>query len=115
MNSIKLGIVRKIELPYCVIYVILVIYGIQNLDTNNHERIGLKIIITQWALDSYLKMKREKTFSDQEYKQEIRPDVLLLKRNLTDPKFSNSKYWSIAESSMRIEAYNENTISQKKN
>lgn len=62
----------------------------------------MKIVITQWALDSYLKMKHENTFSDQEYKQEIRPDVLLLKSNLTDPKFSNSKIWSIAESSTRI-------------
>mgnify|MGYP001563392599 CR=1 FL=1 len=59
----------------------------------------MEIIITQWALDSYLEMKHDRTFTDQEYKQEIRPDVLLLKNYPSKPKFSNSKFWSIAESS----------------
>ncbi len=59
----------------------------------------MEIVITQWALYSYLEMKHDKTFADQEYKQVIRPDVLLLKNYPNDPKFSNAKFWSIAESS----------------
>lgn len=61
--------------------------------------LALEIVITQWALDSYLEMKHDKTFTDQEYKQDIRPDVLRLKSYPTDSKFSNAKFWSIAESS----------------
>jgi hypothetical protein len=61
--------------------------------------LALEIVITQWALDSYLELKHDRTFTDQEYKQEIRPDVLLLKNYPKDPKFSNAKFWSIAESS----------------
>lgn len=62
----------------------------------------MEIIITQWALDSYLEMKHDNTFTDQEYKQEIRPDVLLLMKYPNDPKFTNAKFWSIAESGTRI-------------
>jgi hypothetical protein len=61
--------------------------------------VALEIVITQWALDSYLELKHSNTFSDQEYKNGIRPDVLRLVNYPNDPKFSNSKFWSIAESS----------------
>ena len=57
----------------------------------------MNIIITQWALDSYLELKRLSTFSDSEYRKEIRPDVLLLKAYPNDPKFSNGKFWSVAQ------------------
>jgi hypothetical protein len=63
------------------------------------KELRLEIVITQWALDSYLELKHDRTFDDQEYKQHIRPDVLLLKKYPSDPKFSNSKFWSIAEAS----------------
>ncbi len=56
----------------------------------------MDIIITQWALDSYLDLKHISSISDQDYKTIIRPDVLLLKSYPSDPKFQNSKFWSIA-------------------
>jgi hypothetical protein len=62
----------------------------------------LDIVITQWALDSYLELKHDNTFSALEYKQVIRPDVLLLKDYQHEPKFMNSKFWSIAQSGTRI-------------
>ena len=48
------------------------------------------------ALDSYLNLKHDNVFSDQEYNQELRPDALLLQAYPLDPKFKNSKFWSIA-------------------
>ena len=39
----------------------------------------MKIVITAWALDSYLDLKHSGVFSSEEYKTKIRPDVLLLK------------------------------------
>lgn len=39
----------------------------------------MKIVITQWALDSYLELVRHRVFSRQEYLTIIRPDVKLLK------------------------------------
>ncbi len=57
----------------------------------------MEIIITEWALDSYLDLKGRRVFSDQEYKQTIRPDVLRLKNYPADPKFGVQQFWSIAE------------------
>lgn len=56
----------------------------------------MEIIITAWALDSYLELKHRGTFTTHEYKGTIRPDVLLLKAYPADPKFKNSKFWSQA-------------------
>jgi len=56
----------------------------------------MEIIITAWALDSYLDMKHHRVFSDEEYKKIIRPDALRLENYPDDPKFKNSKFWSIA-------------------
>ncbi len=56
----------------------------------------MDIIITQWALDSYLNFRQGMVFSDQEYKQVIRPDVLRLLVYPNDPKFTLSKFWSPA-------------------
>lgn len=56
----------------------------------------MKIIITQWALDSYLDLVSQKVFSRQEYLTVIRPDVMLLKKYPNDPKFTNGKFWSLA-------------------
>lgn len=55
----------------------------------------MDIIITSWALDSYLEMKHNRVFSKEEYKKIIRPDVLRLKDYPDDPKFENEKFWSI--------------------
>ena len=62
----------------------------------------MEIVITQWALDSYLELKHDNAFTALEYKQVIRPDVLLLKDYPHEPKFTNSKFWSIAQSGTRI-------------
>ncbi len=56
----------------------------------------MNIVITQWALDSYLDLKYNNSITDQDYKAIIRPDVLRLKTYPSDPKFQNSKFWSIA-------------------
>jgi hypothetical protein len=39
----------------------------------------MDIVITAWALDSYLDLKHTHVFTDPEYKGTIRPDVMLLK------------------------------------
>lgn len=56
----------------------------------------MDIVITAWALDSYLDLKHTHVFTDPEYKGTIRPDVMLLKKYPQDAKFQNSKFWSIA-------------------
>lgn len=56
----------------------------------------MDIIITAWALDSYLNLKQDHRFNPQEYRKTILPDVRLLKTYPQDVKFQNSKFWSIA-------------------
>lgn len=56
----------------------------------------MEIIITQWALDSYLDLKHDGAFSAGDYRETIRPDVMLLKTYPSHPKFSNGKFWSVA-------------------
>lgn len=58
----------------------------------------MNIVITSWALDSYLELIHNKAITVQDYKKVIRPDVLLLKTFKTAPssKFSNNKFWSPA-------------------
>jgi len=56
----------------------------------------MDVVITQWALDSYLDLKHGNKIDDQAYKTTIRPEVLLLKTYPADPRFKNSKFWSIA-------------------
>lgn len=66
-------------------YVILVIY-VQEVD--------MSIIITQWALDSYLNLVSDRVFSPEEYRSVIRPDVMLLNEFPQHPKFRQGKFWS---------------------
>lgn len=58
----------------------------------------LDIVITEWALQSYLDLKAQGAFTTAEYKQQIRPDVELLKAGWppVDPKFQTSKFWGAA-------------------
>lgn len=56
----------------------------------------MAIIITQWALDSYLQLRHSNAFTDEEYWGIIRPDVLLLAHNPNHAKFNNDKFWSPA-------------------
>ena len=57
----------------------------------------MEIIITEWALNSYLELKGEQVFTDEEYREYIRPDVMRLKEYPIDPKFSQEKFWSVAK------------------
>jgi hypothetical protein len=56
-----------------------------------------KIIITKWALDSYLELKHKRTFLDEEFKSTLKPDVLLLRHYPDSPKFKNAKFWGNAK------------------
>jgi len=56
----------------------------------------ISIVLTQWALDSYLDLKHAKAFSPSDYKETLRPDVKLLESFPSNEKFSNSRFWSPA-------------------
>jgi hypothetical protein len=57
------------------------------------------VVITEWALDSYLNLKHSQVFSDQDYRGTLRPDVVLLRDGIPSPhaKFANSKFWGPAK------------------
>ena len=57
----------------------------------------MKIIITQWALDSYLNLKHCNVFTAKYYQETLKPDALRLKNYPNDPKFDNGKFWSPAK------------------
>lgn len=57
------------------------------------------VIVTEWGLHSYIRLKAKQTFTDAEYWGTIRPDVELLRWGWPPPaatqvKFSNHKFWS---------------------
>lgn len=56
----------------------------------------MEIVITQWALDAYLELKHGNAFSQTDFEEIIRPDVMLLKVYPHHPKFSNGKFFSPA-------------------
>lgn len=60
----------------------------------------MEVIITEWALQSYIDLKSKAVFSDSDYKNTLRPDAELLKTDdpfdVNHPKFSNSKFWGPA-------------------
>ena len=58
----------------------------------------MNVIITDWALQSYLDLKHKRQFTDNDYKTTLRPDAVLLKGGLPSPhtKFSNSLFWGPA-------------------
>lgn len=67
----------------------------------------MEIIITEWALDSYLDLKgKQQAFSDVEYKTIIRPDVLLLKQYPNNLRFGQNKFWSEAVDAAKIRIRN---------
>lgn len=57
----------------------------------------MNIIITQWALNAYLDLKAQRVFSEEDYWNTLRPDVMLLKDYPHAPKFKNGKFWSVAQ------------------
>ncbi len=57
---------------------------------------ALDIIITGWALRSYLRIRHADQLPDDEYWSTIRPDILRLRHLEDDPKFNVAKFWSPA-------------------
>jgi hypothetical protein len=53
-----------------------------------------EVVITEWALDSYLNLKANQAFTDHEYWTILRPDVELLKTGIPSahPKFASSTF-----------------------
>jgi hypothetical protein len=41
----------------------------------------MEVIITEWALQSYLDLKAKGIFTEQDYREILRPDAELLKTN----------------------------------
>jgi len=62
------------------------------------------VVITEWALQSYIDLKGRAVFTDQDYWNVLRPDVELLKGGIppTDPKFSSDKFWGPAKDAGRL-------------
>lgn len=58
----------------------------------------MQLILTNWALDSYQKMRNDYVFSKDEFWEIIRPDVLLLKDGYpsSHEKFNQDKFWGPA-------------------
>lgn len=56
----------------------------------------MDVVITEWALDTYLDLVHNNVFSVQEYKTVIRPDAELLKQYPAPPQFQNSRFWGPA-------------------
>lgn len=58
----------------------------------------MDVVITEWALNSYLDLKHNQVFSDFEYQKTLRPDAEILKEGWpsSNPKFSNFKFWGPA-------------------
>ena len=57
----------------------------------------MEVIITQWALDSYLDLLHKRVFTRDDYRKILRPDAELLKQYPTHQKFALSSFWSPAE------------------
>lgn len=51
----------------------------------------MEIVITDWALQSYLNLKH--CFTDSDYENILRPDAELLKIYPNHPRFNNYKFW----------------------
>jgi hypothetical protein len=56
----------------------------------------MQIVITDWALDSYLDLLQGGAFSRAEYWSILRPDVERLRSYPDDAMFGNHKFWSTA-------------------
>jgi hypothetical protein len=58
----------------------------------------VRIIITEWGLDSYLDLVGRAVFSRADYWSTLRPDVKKLLHFPTLPEFSSSGFWGPAKS-----------------
>jgi hypothetical protein len=59
------------------------------------NRAEMEVFITSWALQSYLVLKHERVFTDEEYREKLRPAAELLKADYpSHEKFRDSRFWS---------------------
>lgn len=56
----------------------------------------MDVVITEWALQSYLDHVSTNVFTRTEYRRVIRPDVKLLALFPGHPRFQNGKFWGPA-------------------
>jgi len=56
----------------------------------------MNVVITDWALKSYLDLKHKRVFTEAEYNEQLRPDAERLKRFPHDPKFRVNSFWGPA-------------------
>ena len=72
-------------------------------------RVIMDVIITEWALQSYLGLKSKGIFTENDYRTILRPDAELLKTedpfNTNHPRFGNSKFWGPATHKGQIIKY----------
>jgi hypothetical protein len=59
-------------------------------------RNNVRIVVTEWGLQSYLDLIHSGTLTRREYTQTIRPDVEKLKQFPAHVDFLNSKFWGPA-------------------
>ena len=57
----------------------------------------MEIINTKWGLNSYLELKSKHVVTDADYRDVLKPDVMLLLKFPGDEKFRQAKFWSVAE------------------
>jgi hypothetical protein len=58
--------------------------------------IDMEVVITGWALQSYLDLKHKHAFTNAEYHTILRPDAERLKAFPSDPKFRVNSFWGPA-------------------
>lgn len=58
-----------------------------------------RVVITEWALDSYLDLEHRNVFTSHEYSTISRPDAELLADGIPSPhpKFQSSAFWGPAK------------------
>ena len=66
------------------------------------QSLSMKVVITEWALQSYLELKHRRVFSELEYKETLRPDAELLRTYPEGEKFKNNKFWSPASNDHEV-------------
>lgn len=62
----------------------------------------MEVVITDWALNSYLQLTHGRVFDRAFYWGTIRPDVERLASYPADPKFGQSKFWGPAKDKSQV-------------
>ncbi len=67
------------------------------------------VVVTEWALQSYIDLRAKGIFTDSDYKNILRPDAELLKTDnpfdVNHSKFGNAKFWGPATLQGRVIKY----------